>query len=166
MICWRVIRIVTGKEAVVNRALLRRGLETYLPMEIRSYRPSRHTKRRVCVEVPLIPRVLFVALPSEAPSLSNHRYVTGLQRDAFGELVVIPHWQMVSFMMAHHTWLEEARRKAKSGTGGHGRPKKRKWTPLAAPGALQTIMTELFGVPVEEDLTEPEFHGKRLVRYA
>lgn len=133
----------------MNRAYIRRNIETYLPMEVRSYRPSKHTKRRVCTEAPLIPRVLFAALPVEAPSLSKHRYVTGLQRDAAGELVTIPDVQMARFIECHQAWLAEARRKAKGGGAGDGRydrRKKRKWTPLDSPGALQTIMKELFGV--------------------
>lgn len=155
---WRVVRIVTGKEAVVNRALLRRGIETYLPMEIRSYRPSKHTKRRVCTEVPLIPRVLFAALPVEAPSLSKHRYVTGLQRDAAGELVAIPAVQMARFIEAHTEWLAEALRKAKGGEpGGRRTKRKAKWR-TASPDVLKEIAAELFGV----DLTEPEVGYKRL----
>lgn len=178
-ICWRVVRVVTSREAVVNRALLRRGLETYLPMEVRSYRPSRHTKRRVCVEVPLIPGRLFAALTAEvensilrqfpeadcdiapggkwkigdvvklsaSPPAPKFRYVTGLQRDVFGELVLIPAVQMARFIECHQAWIQEALRKAASGKpGAGGGRKKRKWTPLDSPGALQTIMKELFGV--------------------
>lgn len=130
----------------MNRALLRRGLETYLPMEIRSYRPSKHTKRRVCTEVPLIPRVLFAALPVEAPSLAKHRYVTGLQRDVAGELVTIPHWQMVSFMMAHQAWLAKALERAKGGKPEPRRTKRKgKGKPMTA-DVLKEIAAELFGV--------------------
>lgn len=151
MICWRVIRIVTGKEAVVNRALLRRNLETYLPMEVRSYRPSKHTKRRVCMEVPLIPRVLFAALPVEAPSLSKHRYVTGLQRDVTGELVTIPQRQMVSFMTAHQTWLCEQREKHRAGQAVKATKKKRS---MSWEEGLKEIMKDLFNVDVDESKME------------
>lgn len=130
----------------MNRAYIKRGLETYLPMEVRSYRPSKHTKRRVCTEVPLIPRVLFAALPSEAPALARHRYVTGLQRDVAGELVTIPAAQMAQFTECHQKWLEEAFRKAKGGElGGRRTKRKAKWR-TASPAVLNEIMRDLFGV--------------------
>lgn len=156
MICWHVARIVTGKEAVVNRAFIRRNLETYLPMEVRSYRPSKHTKRRVSVEVPLIPRILFAAIPSEVTGemlamLTAHRYVTRLQRDVFGELVVIPHRQMVWFMEAHRAWVAKALERAKDGKAAPRRTKKKgKGVPMT-PEVLKDIAVELFGV---EDMAE------------
>lgn len=146
MIVWRVIRIVTGKEAVVNRALGRRNIETYLPMEIRSYRPSKHTKRRVPVEVPLIPRILFAQIPSEAPSLASHRYVTGLQRDVFGELVAIPHRQMVWFMEAHRAWHAKALERVKGGKPEPRRTKRKGKGKPMTPESLKEIAAELFGV--------------------
>ena len=84
---WLILKTAPAKETHVQRAIAALGFETFLPMDIRSKAISRRTRRRVIVETPLIPRVVFL----KAPGLQNlPHYALGYARDAVGAVFIEP----------------------------------------------------------------------------
>lgn len=67
---WYVIHVRTDKERAVSDALQRKGVEVFLPMELKIIRPQ--NKRRI-VARPLFRRYLFVAIDSDEPTFSEIR---------------------------------------------------------------------------------------------
>lgn len=128
---WIVIRTALSKEQWVARAIAREGFEASVPMDVRSYRPSPHSKRRKVYETPLIPKIVFAQIPAfEENLMANVKYVLGLHRDSLGAVSTIPPSQMARFHESHSAWLERAR-KAHS-IGQPGKVKKPKWRSLDA----------------------------------
>ena len=128
---WIAIRCQLSKEQWVARAIAREGFESSCPMDVRSYRPSPHSKRRRVYEVPLIPKIVFAQIPAfEENLMANVKYVLGLHRDAGGVILTIPPSQMARFHEGHSAWLERARKA--HAIGQPGKVKKPKWRSLDA----------------------------------
>ena len=137
---WLILRTEPAKEQAAARAIAIYGFKTYLPLEIRSHRPSRHTKRRVITETPLIPRILFAVFPLELlDKITQQRYIQGIirGRDEQARPWTISDEQMTRFQEAHQAWLETATKLHRAGQPGKAR--KAKWRPIEA---LREFFTE------------------------
>lgn len=141
---WFAIKTEGSKEMLVSRAIVRAGFEIFLATEIRSYRPTKKTRRRVCVEVILIPRIVFAWAPKgELDTLSGLRHATGIVRDGLLLPLAIPDAQMRTFMAYHAEWLERERKRQAAGQPAPKR--KRKWLKLEE-NTLAEVAKEYFGV--------------------
>lgn len=128
---WIAIRTMLSKEQWVARAIAREGFESFAPMDVRSYRPSPHSKRRKVYEVVLIPKIVFAQIPAfEENLMANVKYVLGLHRDSTGAISTIPAPQMRNFHESHSAWLERARKA--HAIGQPGKVAKPKWRSLDA----------------------------------
>lgn len=146
---WFAVKTEPAKEGLVNRAI-GKMVETFLATEIRSYRPTNKTRRRICVEVVLIPRIVFALVPPpQIDVVSGLRYVTGIIRDSWERPLAIPDVQMRTFMAYHAEWLERERKRQEQGKPG---PKRKRKYQKFEPDTLQSIAKELFGV---EDIMLP-----------
>ena len=142
---WLILRTELAKEQAAARAIALHGFKTYLPLEIRSHRPSRHTKRRVLTETPLIPRILFAVFPLEfIDKITQQRYIQGVIRghDEQARPWTISDEQMNRFMAEHDKWLERARGLHRARQ--RGRAGKPRWRKLEA-------LKDYFGPVIQEE---------------
>lgn len=64
---WTAFRVISQREKAAAEALGRRGYQTFIPTELKKVRISRHAKRRVLREFPLIPGYLFLSSEGDPP---------------------------------------------------------------------------------------------------
>lgn len=138
---WVIVRTKYGKEHYVANAIARMGFPAWVPVEIRSYRTTgnRRTRHRTLIEVPLLPKTMFAALPEALHSdLQAVRYYTSLERDEALEALKIEDWEMAAFRTEVEASNEQERDRQKRQAS---RPKKRQW--IAAPTALAELLRRM-----------------------
>ena len=141
---WLILRTQIAKEKHLERLATMQGIEADCPLDIRSKAVSRHTRRRLVIETPLIPRVLFLKAPG-LPALPQ--YALGYVRDITGAILAIPDREYACFKECHQRWLEIRLNAHRTGTSGKPRkPVKRQWTPET----FREIAHELFGAEIED----------------
>ena len=138
---WIIVRTKYGKEHYVANAISRMGFSAWVPTEIRSYRTTgnRRTRHRTLIEVPLLPKTLFAAIPEALQrDLGTVRYYTSLERDEALEALKIEDWEMAAFRTEVEASNEQERDRQKRQAT---RPRKRQW--MAAPAALQELLRRM-----------------------
>ena len=141
---WLILRTAIAKEKHLERLATMQGIEADCPLDIRSKAVSRHTRRRLAIETPLIPRVLFLKAPG-LPILPRH--AIGYVRDITGAILAIPDREYARFKDCHTAWLQSQLKAHRTGTPGKPRkPIARKWDK----NTFQDIMRDLFGQELED----------------
>ena len=140
---WLIMKTAPAKELHITRLAIAHGIEADCPLDVRSIPASRHTRRRITILAPLIPRIVFL----KAPGLQSlPHYAMGYARDATGRLLTIPEWEYQRFKECHQRWLEARQMAHKAGQPGKPRkPVKRQWTPET----FMELAHELFGAEME-----------------
>jgi phage pi2 protein 07 len=99
LIPWIIIRTDIAKELYVARQIALAGFDAWVPMEYRSERANRLTrKRRNITEHPVLPKRLFAAVPvTVCGELMGMRHVAAIEFDAAYNPVQIPCRQIAIF---------------------------------------------------------------------
>jgi hypothetical protein len=145
---WLLIETSQNKEPHVARAINELGCGTYLAMSLAYKSISRHSKIKRPIETPIIPRLVFAS--SSYPRLSDIsavRHVARIIRNAYGEAVVVPGWQVREFQLK----VDECRHAAASGHLPAIPKAKAKWLPLKSENVFAQLM-EIFNVETGEIL--------------
>ena len=143
---WLILRTAIAREKHLERLATMQGIEADCPMDIRSKAVSRHTRRRLTTETPLIPRVLFLKAPG-LPALPRH--ALGYVRDITGAILAIPDREYARFKDCHTAWLLAQTNAHRQGNPGKPRkPITRRW---GEKNTFQDIMRDLFGIEILED---------------
>lgn len=117
---------------------------TFVPVELRRWKPTKRARKAMLYTVPLIPRLVFTTAPvTVSVALDGNAYFAGIERNTYSGMPwTIPNRQMEAFIATHNEWLDRERKRLKA--GGRGKPAKRKWRKLDGASAGE-IMVELFG---------------------
>lgn len=95
---WIIVRTETAKEGFVSAQLRHRGLEAWVPAEKRLVRIHRLSKARKVEEYPIVPRLLFAAVPQgREAEVTGIRHLLRLERTAEGLVARIPFCQITRF---------------------------------------------------------------------
>jgi hypothetical protein len=96
---WLIIRTDHGKEAYVARQIeTRLECAAWVPVEKRLARICRHSKKRVPIEHPVLPRTLFAAVPvAREADLMRIRHLSGVEHDVALVPLVVPDSQIAVF---------------------------------------------------------------------
>lgn len=95
---WLVIRTDFRKEHFVAAQIKNAGFEAWVPCEIRTQRICRHVKRRETTYHPIIPKMLFAAVPVALQAeLEGVRHLVAVERNAVQEAISVPSSQIHAF---------------------------------------------------------------------
>jgi hypothetical protein len=101
---WVIVRTALAKEQFVARALIRTGFDAWVPTEIRmlrtltTRRSMAHSNVRKTLEIPILPRRLFAAIPVAAEAdCGSIRYLEALERDGASLALCVPSVQIARF---------------------------------------------------------------------
>lgn len=95
---WLILRTDHAKEHYVARQVQNLGFDVWIPCEARTQRICRHVKRRETIYHPIIPKLLFAAVPVAAQAvLAGVRHLASIERNAAQEAVSVPDYQIRAF---------------------------------------------------------------------
>lgn len=100
---WLIIKTDFRKEHYVARQIQALTFDAWVPCEVRTQRICRHVKRRQTTHHPLIPRLIFAAVPFWAVAqgeLDHIRHLVAVERNADQAPVSVPSSEIHAFRAA------------------------------------------------------------------
>ena len=95
---WLIVRTDFRKEHFVAAQIRNAGFEAWVPCEARTHRICRHVKRRETTYHPIIPKLLFAAVPVALQAeLAGVRHLDSIERNALQEAISVPSSQIHAF---------------------------------------------------------------------
>ena len=95
---WLIIRTDFRKEHYVAAQIRNAGFDAWIPCEVRTQRICRHVKRRETTYHPIIPKLLFAAVPEALHGeLSGVRHLVSIDRDGYQQPISVPSSQIHAF---------------------------------------------------------------------
>ena len=150
---WFFCVVQASKEMAVQKDLRRQQIEAYVPLTVKSITVSRRAKKTRSMELPLLPRIVFVKCAhDQILHVQSSRHVDRMARNASGEALSIPNAQMVRF----HAFVENALEQASKAIseGKQVKAKKArvlKLEELRQADVMQAVMAEMFGIETEKE---------------
>lgn len=95
---WLIIRTKRDKEQYVAKQIRDAGFDAWVPCEAKTHRICRHVKRRETTYHPIIPKLLFAAVPVALQAeLAGVRHLDSIERNAAQEAISVPANQIHAF---------------------------------------------------------------------
>jgi hypothetical protein len=139
---WFILDVEPHHEETVGLSLSDMGVGFWIAMESRSFRASHHSKRRVALEVPLLPGLIFINdIPLGIYGLPK---TEGVWVDRHGEPLMVPEHTLNRFRITVQSFLEVCRIQIAKGKKPPKKPKELTLRP-GDPGAREAAMLKLFG---------------------